>query len=590
MKQLAYPKDDSAMIDVSERRIPVPMTSIATDSTTGSIDESKNIGEVKHFRNQKYEEENGFVAMEDDSTTKLREGDIPRPFDKKSVGFLFQNAGIGILFYSFPRMVYPFFTNYLNMDGYQNTAAYTLLLLPWTLKIFFGILSDTIPICGYHRRPYMIIGWLWTTLFLCIMGLYISEPYPYFKYPEDMDKSPSSVSDDRLNKDASDQGFKYILLMMMASSGFVLVDVVTGGMVVELSQKEPESIRGTFQSTMYSCKALFGTLSVIFIGLSMSGPEYGGTFNWSLKFSTIMILFAIIPVALLIPSAWFYIEEEKVDTKDMKPISERLRKIYSIIKQRAVYQYMLYEFGAGMFSTFSAAPVTIVQREWAGVKPFNESVFAVIGSLVFSLTLYIVSKYGLNWNWRYMIIFSTFAIISIDSFVSFCTIFNIIRNQWFWLGGPILEELPTGISFIVGVFVIIEIAEPGYEGVTLALLTTIRNLMYPFSATIYKAIDAYFDAFADDIERDDIDARWQVAYTFMIMYVAKFCSLFWLVLLPSQKKEAQELKKNGGSSAMAGNAAILLFIFVFIWSTAINMMTIIPSTACYQIAGGPGCE
>jgi hypothetical protein len=34
----------------------------------------------------------------------------------------------------------------------------TLLLLPWSFKIFFGLLSDSIPLLGYKRKPYMIIG------------------------------------------------------------------------------------------------------------------------------------------------------------------------------------------------------------------------------------------------------------------------------------------------------------------------------------------------------------------------------------------------------------------------------------------------
>src|SRR6056297_546896 len=30
--------------------------------------------------------------------------------------------------------------------------------IPWQLKSLFGLLSDTLPINGYHRSPYMMIG------------------------------------------------------------------------------------------------------------------------------------------------------------------------------------------------------------------------------------------------------------------------------------------------------------------------------------------------------------------------------------------------------------------------------------------------
>ena len=38
-----------------------------------------------------------------------------------------------------------------------NMAAYNMLIaLPWSLKIFYGIISDNIPIFGLKRKPYLI--------------------------------------------------------------------------------------------------------------------------------------------------------------------------------------------------------------------------------------------------------------------------------------------------------------------------------------------------------------------------------------------------------------------------------------------------
>lgn len=35
----------------------------------------------------------------------------------------------------------------------------TLQSLPWSFKIFYGLLSDTVPILGYKRKPYLFLGW-----------------------------------------------------------------------------------------------------------------------------------------------------------------------------------------------------------------------------------------------------------------------------------------------------------------------------------------------------------------------------------------------------------------------------------------------
>jgi hypothetical protein len=46
----------------------------------------------------------------------------------------------------------------------QQTTMFTLRFLPASLKIVFGFLSDSVPIMGYRRKPYMIIGWIIASL------------------------------------------------------------------------------------------------------------------------------------------------------------------------------------------------------------------------------------------------------------------------------------------------------------------------------------------------------------------------------------------------------------------------------------------
>ena len=46
----------------------------------------------------------------------------------------------------------------------------------------------------------------------------------------------------------------------------------------------------------------------------------------------------------------------------------------------------------------------------------------------------------------------------------FCTIFDVVRNQYFYLGETFLMELPDGVNFVVSTFVIVEMADTGNEG------------------------------------------------------------------------------------------------------------------------------
>ena len=159
----------------------------------------------------------------------------------------------------------------------------------------------------------------------------------------------------------------------------------------------------------------------------------------------------------------------------------RCKEIWRIIQTRAVWQIMAWKFFSGVFSSFGAAPTNIVQREWAGVEPLNDAVFSIVGQMAFALTLYITKHHGLQWSWRKAIGYTTIMVVVIDSIVSYLTIYDVLRNQWFWLGVPVLADFPTAIDFIVSTFVVVEITEIGYEGVTYGLLTTISNLSNPDS-------------------------------------------------------------------------------------------------------------
>ena len=514
----------------------------------------------------------------------LRAGGAPDLYSFKNIGFLAQYAAVGVIYGAFPRTIYPFLQIYLNMEGYQYAAASTLVTMAWSFKTFIGIISDSFPIMGYRRRPYMVIGWTMCFAFLLLMAI-LPVDDPFHLDLSYRDVKAADIPAHLKNENAPASGAKYILLMMFASLGYVIADVAADGMVVEFAQREPEATRGTTQTMIYLTRTIFSIFSAALIGFCMNGQVYGGEFTWSLQFNHMMAILAV-AAAIIIPLSIFCIQEEKVEKENF---AMRCREMWTILQQRAIWQIMAMKFFSGIFSNFGAAPGTLVQRHWAHVQPLNDTVFSIVGTLVFAATLWITKKYGLNWDWRMTILWTTIITIIIDSVVSFLTIFDVVRNQWFWLGVPILEELPVGIRFIISTYVVVEVAEKGHEGATYGLLTTISNLSIPLAASFYKNVDAYFNAFRDDVIRDDSDARWQVAYTFIIMYVMKMISLAFLPLLPRQKKEAQELKRTGGSNRTAGMIAIIIAGLSLIWSITTNLLSIFPATSCLKIAGGQGC-
>ena len=49
------------------------------------------------------------------------------------------------------------FKNTFNLEPSETQSLMSYVLLPWTPKIFYGIIIDTFPICGSRKRSYLII-------------------------------------------------------------------------------------------------------------------------------------------------------------------------------------------------------------------------------------------------------------------------------------------------------------------------------------------------------------------------------------------------------------------------------------------------
>ncbi|KAG3158797.1 hypothetical protein PI126_g7656 [Phytophthora idaei] len=251
---------------------------------------------------------------------------------------------------------------------------------------------------------------------------------------------------------------------------------------------------------------------------------------------------------------------------------------------------LAYRFFSGIFDGFTVTAGDPIQRYWARVHPLNESLFSVLGLVVFSAALYVTKNIGLGWSWRRVIAWTTVSVIVLDAIVGMLTIWAVLRSQWFWLGTPILEELPQAMNFLVSTFVVVELAELGNEAAVYGLLTTVSNLSSPFASCISKNVNALFDVGVADIIRDSKHVRWQVTWTFVIAYIMKLLSLAWLPMLPRQKRETQALKRRSRQCFWGGVATVSIFTFALLWSVTTNLFSVFPSTACLVLAGGSGCK
>ncbi|KAG7395394.1 hypothetical protein PHYBOEH_003793 [Phytophthora boehmeriae] len=515
----------------------------------------------------------------------IRPGGPPNLYSWGNIGLLAQYAAIGVIYGTMFSAVYPFLTNYLRMSGNETTSASVLITLPYTLKVFIGIVTDCYPIFGYRRRPYMLIGWAVCFVALIVMAVIpIGDPY----YPDSSWALLTTLTDEQtaqLNTGAQNSGVKYIFLMVIANLGSVVAFTASDGILVDLAQREPLKVRGTVQSIAIAVQYLFQIIAYVMTGFGLNSADYGGTFSGSMGVNAVMGVCAAFALAVM-PFSWYCITEEKTHHRSAR---KYFWALYELIQQRVVYQIVLFRFCRNVFSWVTVTAQYPIQSLWVGVTPVNSSVASIIGLVVSAGSLYLTKEFGLNWNWRWMIAVSQIAVVVIDAFPTFFTIWDVYRNQWFWLGVPLVENFPSAVGYIISTYAVLEIIEEGNEATVYGLITTVSTLASPFASVITKSIDGAFDVDMTYLALDNSYVHWQVSYTYFIAYAFKLFSLVFLVLLPKQKAETQELKRTGGKNKWIGICTFVGIGFTLVWSVMVNLMTMFDSTACLRIAGGTGC-
>lgn len=208
----------------------------------------------------------GEAAADDDGA--LERGGAYDIWSARRVGYLCQYFAVGTIYGGMPATMYGLFICYLNVPAYVSTTASTLLAVPWTLKIGFALLTDTTPLFGYRRRPYMVIGWLVCALFM--VALWATPlPAPYYCFGPDGAYDMQRVC----NEAAAKSGATFAFLMMGAAFGYVMADVAADALTVTYARREPKAQRGRTQTTAYLMRECGQMASQLLVGLGMNGKE-----------------------------------------------------------------------------------------------------------------------------------------------------------------------------------------------------------------------------------------------------------------------------------------------------------------------------
>ncbi|CAI5729370.1 unnamed protein product [Hyaloperonospora brassicae] len=528
-----------------------------------------------------------FYGLEHDGA--MRPGGPVSLLSRRSAGLLLNYFVVGALFGGIYTAIVPSLSKYLNLQQHHVQAASAVVNTAWNCKALGGFLTDSVRICGYRRKPYMIIGWL--LCFGCLLYLGASNT---------------------LGAENEHVAWKYMFFTSLATFGMCLANTTADAIVVEVAQREPLSTRGRTQVSIYAARSIGAVIMSLFVTGSLDQSMYGGT-SWSLSINQVMLVLAACAMMSLISSIWLVHEDPKVQpvpgsafanvvscpphrnepsTVPLDPplsLRERLQLVWKLVQSRMMWRLLMFQLISSFCGTIDSSAAQAIKVNWIKLDGWPNTVAAAVWGLAYVGGLFMTQRFLLRGDWQQLYCISTLWQMLIDVITVVCTVFHIVRNQTFWLHMRVLAAPAMAIRFLVTIFPIVELAPRGIEGTTHGLAITFRNLAIPFGTALYKAIGSNFAISPEDVRRDSHSTRLQVTYTYIIAWALQLSTLAFIRLLPRQKLEVQQMRYYGGYSMSGGWLVVAVLVGGLAYVSTANLMSLFEPSACLRMAGGSGC-
>lgn len=475
---------------------------------------------------------------------------------------------------------------YLNVPSYIVNGATSLTGAPLIFSALLGALSDAKPILGFHRRPYMSLGWgiVFASLsLLACTGL----PEPCYCHLPDgtylLDDPPCNVS----------AALSYAPLMccsLLATLGLAIAQAAGDGLLLQIAKGETEERRGETQAMllMVLCSGRFCASFLAAFGFN--GKLFTGSFDQrdQLDFSQYVAVF-LGPAALTSVSCIFLIEEKKAQKGSMRQF---WRSSFHLMEGRAFASIATYLFLSSSIFGIRTNAGTWVSIQWANVKIIQSQLAGLVGIIFVALGTWLTQKYFLNVSWRKIILGASLAIAFFDAIPQFLTIFDILRDPYFYLGEPIAKEVPVAMMALVTNLIANEVADEENCAMVIGVLKSISSIANPLAVLLSNQIFGSFHPSITERQNyieDHPSFRLTVAETYLLSYALSLFCLFFLPLLPSQKADAQRRKRDWPYRRHYAIIGCVVLNSAFLYVFVGDVLILDKNLACLRFLGGKGC-
>nr|CCA17588.1 transmembrane protein putative [Albugo laibachii Nc14] len=368
-------------------------------------------------------------------------------------GLLVSTACNGFLEGFLDQAFFPLLAAYLGFSRKQFVAVYHLAQLCGTLTLFFGIISDYYPICGLHRKPYILGAWIFSYfLVLALLVVVVVD-----------DSAQYQLSNFRTYH----RGILYVLLSIGISWSASIVSVTSLACVLEASHNKTLQGRAMTTIEFLAVKTLsraFGIASSTFV-LDYNGNLLNITSSASLK--TVLIIMGV-NTLIPIPTVLFGMPEEKCAPqnriwKTTGSFKAHFRFMWTILQEQHNYHLLLITCCAILLNDFTFNVANDAVIYWAGITPKMQILNLVIRYLWMAGTTILYRFYLINTSWKDLGIISTTLFVVIGLIASLPVVFNSIRNHIYFTCIISMQGIPQALMDIIFYLPLVEITPYGLE-------------------------------------------------------------------------------------------------------------------------------
>ncbi|MDY6784983.1 MAG: folate/biopterin family MFS transporter [Cyanobacteriota bacterium] len=368
---------------------------------------------------------------------KILLGNEPTPelFAILTVYFVQGILGLARLAVSF------FLKDELGLSPAQTAAMMGIAAIPWTIKPLFGFLSDGLPLFGYRRRPYLILGGLLGTWSWIALGTVVNDPWT------------ATVA------------------ILFTSLSVAISDVIVDSLIVERVHHESIENAGSLQSLTWGTSALGGLITAYLSGWLLQ----------QLSSQTVFLITASFP--LLVAGVAALIAEEPLKGEETAApaarVKDQIRQLWGGLRQKAIWLPTAFVFiwqatpnsGSALF--YFTTNELGFQPEFLGRVRLVTSVAALIGVGVYQRFLRSVPfRKILGWT----TVFSSALGMTTLILVTHANRAMGIDDRWFSLGDSLILTVMGQIAFMPVLVLSARLCPPGVEATFFALLMSILNL------------------------------------------------------------------------------------------------------------------